>query len=151
MEQTQTPTKLEIVRAATNAPELSTRTVPLGDREFKVVDLEYDDYLLFMAQLQPLLEGLLGNLPGVRGLGLSSVLSPTDIMRYCGKSLVDMAVIVCKQTDPSVTAEEVKRLAKSPFKLVTVVMAQIEQNNIIGELKDFFNLVLPLLKGIRKN
>lgn len=140
-------TQLEIVRAATNDPALAKRTVKLGEREFPVIDLEYDDYMLFMAQLQPLLECVLGSLPGVKSTGLLDTLTPATLVTYCAKSLPEMARIVCSQSDPTVTTAEVKKLGKTPFALAYIVLAQIEQNNIITTVKDFFAQIYPLLKS----
>jgi len=140
------PTALHIVRAVTNDPSLAERTVVLGDRTFPVLDLPYDQYTLFLAQLQPLLEGLLGTLPGLSGLGLNDALTPAALITYCGKSLPEMARIVCAQSAPEITVAEVKLLGKTPFKLASVVLEQIDQNGIIADIKAFFVQLAPLLK-----
>lgn len=143
-----TLTQLEIVRAATNDPALAARTVKLGDREFPVLDLEYDDYMLFMAQVTPLLESLLGSLPGVRNLQLVDTITPSSIISFCGKSLPELARIVCSQSAPAITVAEVKKLGKTPFALALVVLAQIEQNQMITSVKDFFLRIAPLLTAV---
>jgi hypothetical protein len=140
-------TQVEIVRAATNDPSLALRTIKLGDREFPVLDLEYDDYMLFIAQVQPLIEALLGSLPGVKNTGLLDSLTPATLITYCAKSLPEMARIVCAQSDPTITVAEVKKLGKTPFVLATVVLAQIEQNQIITAVKSFFEQIAPLLRA----
>ena len=140
-------TQLEIVRAVTNSPALATRTFTMSGRTFEILDLQYDDYMLFMAQLQPLFEALLGALPGVRNMGLLNTLSPATLITYCGKSLPEMARIVCSQSDPDITVAEVKKLGKTPFVLAALVLSQVEQNNIINAVKDFFESIVPLMKA----
>ena len=142
--------KLSIVRAATNDPALSERKIVLGDRTFPIVDLAYDHYILFLAQLQPLLVGILGSIPGIKTLGLTSTVTPTALIAYCGASLPEMARIVCAQTDPEITVVEVKLLGKTPFKLAELVLAQIEQNHIINDIRDFFVQLAPLLKLVKR-
>lgn len=140
--------QLEIVRAATNDPALAKRTMKLGDREFAIVDLPYDDYLLFVAQAQPLIELLMGSLPGVKAAGLLDTLTPATLISYCATSLPEMARIVCSQTDAKITADDVKRLGKSPIALAMLVLAQVEQNGIIAEFRSFFQQMSPLLKAL---
>lgn len=138
----------EIVRAATNSPELSESKVKLGDREFTIVDLPYDDYLEFLSFLQPLLESLAGKMAGDALPGLipdTSSLNAGTLIKYCGTSLPRMVQIVLSQTDPKISVEEIKILGKNPFKLATIVLTQIEQNRIIGDISDFFVQILPFL------
>ena len=89
-------TKLEVVRAMTNDPSLAKRVVVLGDREFPIVDLGYDSYSLFMVQLQPLLQGMIGLVPGFnqfRTQASNGFLTPAHVIAYCGSSLPEMARI----------------------------------------------------------
>lgn len=140
-----------IHRAATNDPELSENTFTLGSkengtfREFKVVDLEYDDYLLFITKLAPLMKVLGSSILAAKG-GSSMSLDPSSLIEHCVHELPELAALVCRQTDPSVTADEVKKLAKTPFKLATIILRQIEQNKIVSEISDFFAQMLPLMK-----
>lgn len=139
----------EVIRAATNAPELSTISVTLGDRAFKVVDLEYDDYMVFLAKLQPLLMSFASAVAGRFGVAAPdldvSTVNPASVIQYCGQDLPEMACIVCRQTDPGITVDDVKKLGKTPFALAKVVLAQVKQNRVINDLMDFFAQVLPLL------
>lgn len=143
-----TLSQIDVVRAATNDPLLSDRKVRLGEREFTVVDLEYDAYLEFMAYMKPLLECALSAIPGVAGAGVSELLTPASLVSYCSKELPQMARLVCAQTDPDITVADVKRLGKTPFALAMVVLAQIEQNDMIRVVKDFFVQTAPLLKSL---
>ena len=140
------PTALHIVRAVTNDPTLAERQVTLGDRVFPVLDLPYDQYILFLAELRPLLEGLMGTIPGLKDLSVVGALTPAALVTYCGNSLPRMAQIVCVQSDPDITVDDVKRLGKTPFKLASVVLAQVEQNAIIADIKAFFVQLAPLLR-----
>lgn len=145
-------TKEEAALAAINI--LSNYTVTLGDKEFKVVNLSYDDYIKFITLLTPMLETFFGSIASVSGVRLapsSGVLSPGALIKYAGDVLPELACIVCNQTDPSVTVNDVKLWAqqgepKGPFKLAEVVIKQIEQNKIINDFASFFAQMLPMIK-----
>lgn len=135
-------TNVDIVRAATN--DSTGITVQLGDRTFPIKDLSYDSYVRFFSLLQPLLEMIAGKLaPSLQdhATGITS----EAIIRYCSDSLPEMVCIVCEQTDPTITIQEVKELGKTPFNLAKIVIKQIEQNRVIADVSDFFVQVLPLL------
>jgi hypothetical protein len=68
-----------------------------------------------------------------------------DLLKYCGDVIPDLALLVVKQTRPDLTLAEVKKLGRSPFKLGTLVIMQIEHNKIIEEIGDFFVRLLPFL------
>lgn len=139
---------VEIIRAATNAPELSGTKVKLGDKEYTVVDLPYDDYVTFLAHLQPLIEGLLSKLAQAKGIEFNAEsLTASSLLTYCSKSLPEMALLCLKQTAPDLTVDEVKKLGKTPFNLAIVVLKQIEQNKIISEISSFFVQMAPLLRA----
>ena len=139
-------TDKEVVRAMTNDPGLSTAEHTLGGRTFKIVDLSYDDYKVFVAHLNPLIEMLLAKLVSFTGLqSEASSVNASGLLKYCCDSMEDLALIVVHQTEPDVTMEELKKLAGSPFKLAGLVMKQIHQNRIIEEIGDFFVQMLPLL------
>jgi hypothetical protein len=156
METENTLTEKEIIRAATNDPALSARTFTLGERTFTVVDLEYDDYLKFLAYLQPLLEAVTAKIASIRGLQLDlgtggGGMSASALIGFCGKDLPEMARLVCKGTDAGITVEEIKKLGKTPFRLSEIVIAQIEQNNIVKDMSDFFGQSLRLLTAALPN
>lgn len=140
--------KKEITRAATNDPELSEKVVTLKGREFKIVDLPYDEHLKFLTGLEPLIEGISGALTG-DGISAESSFSLSTIVKYCGEAIPEMACIVCKQTDSTLTVDDVKNLG-SPIKLASLVFTQIEQNNMIDEIADFFVQSLQLLSRAKK-
>lgn len=149
MENTNILSEKEVARAVSNDPALSDRAFVLGDREFKIVDLDYDSYVTFIAYLQPLAEAIFGGfLSAQMGGDYSDTINvaPSAILKYCRSSLPEMACIVCRKTDENITVEEVKRLAKTPFALAAVVLKQIEQNNMIKDFADFFGSMVPLMK-----
>ncbi len=142
--------KEEAVKAAVNSPKLSDIKFTLGEKEFKVIDLSYDSYLQFITHLTPLLEIFVGSLAatgGVRVLTPTADINAGSIIKYCGESLPEIVCIVCNQTDTSVTKEDVKKWAKSPFALCHIVLLQIEKNAIISDFASFFQQILPLLKA----
>lgn len=136
-------TNIEIARAATNDPALATTSVKLGERDFPLMDMPYEDNVKFLAFLQPLLESVAGRMSGV---SVDTGLASAGLMKYCAEHLPEMACMVCKQSDPSITVEEVKRLGKSPVRLASVVAAQMQHDRTINDIVDFFKQMLPLLK-----
>jgi hypothetical protein len=147
-------TQEQLQRAAVNLP---ADEFMLGDRIFKVVDLPYDDYTTFMGYIAPVVENICKKiilsrtgveLPGGINVEASSF-AAFDLLQVCGKYLPEMAHIVCKQTDPEITVEEVKNLAKKPLPLAHVVLKQIIQNGMISDFKDFFGQMIGLLKNLR--
>lgn len=148
-------TNEEAVKAAINVPELSEVKFILGDIEFKVIDLGYDDYLKFLTFLTPMLEAFVGSLAsigGVRVMTPAAEVNATAIIKYCGESLPELACLVCNQTDPSITKEDVKKWSvqgspKGPFKLAEIVLKQIDQNKIIADFASFFGQMLPMIQA----
>jgi len=139
------PTSLEVARAVTNDPALALYEFTLGDRQFKVVDLEYDDLCEFTAYLEPFLGSVVSKVASMRGANMPSGMDAAELINKCGKILPEMVKLICRQTDPDITTEQVKKLGKSPFKLASIVVAQIKQNRMVSEIADFFGQMLPLL------
>lgn len=144
MSEKPTLTQTEIIRAATNDPALSTASFKLGDREFPIVDLPYDDYITFLSLLQPLFESFATAITG-QTLPNSESMTPASILRYCAKSLPEMVQIMCRQTSPDITVDEVKSLGRNPFVLAAAVLKQVEHNKIIEDISDFFGLIAPMI------
>ncbi len=141
-------TKEQITRAATNAPSLSPDQVKLGIETFTIVDLPFDDYLVFLSHMTPLLEAVSAKVLSMKGISLpttSTEFSPALMMQYCSKSLPEMARLVLSQTEPSITVDDIKKKAKSPFEVASVVLKQVQHNNMIADITDFFVQVLPLI------
>ena len=151
MEETKELSSAEISRAFTNDPVLSTDDFQLGDRTFKVVDLGYDDYITFMTMLEPLLSALVGKISAKSGLKLPDIdlgtFTISGLTSYCKDSLPEMVRIICSQTDPTITIEEVKTLGKTPFKLAEIVIIQVNRNGIVKEFTAFFGQILRLMKA----
>jgi hypothetical protein len=144
MTEIKTLTDKDIAFGATNAPALSSASFTLGDRTFKLVHLEYDAYLAFVTLLTPLFEFA----QAASGIG-TEALSPKAVIQYCGADLPELVKLVCSQTDPSITVEEVKRLGKNPLVLAAVVLKQVEHNEMIKDFADFFGQILPLIQAQR--
>jgi hypothetical protein len=138
----------ELARAVTNDPALSEDQFTLGGRVFTIIDLEYDEYVTFTTMLKPLFEVLFARFTGgvsIPGIDLSTGLSADGVMRFALADLPEMARIVCSKTEPDITIEEVKKLAKQPFKLAEVVVAQILRNNIINDFSTVFTQLRRLI------
>jgi hypothetical protein len=144
-------TQQDIARAVTNDPALSTDEVMVGDKVVKIIDLSYDDYCLFMAHLQPLLESVFGQVAKAAGIDSSSALGVKDLIKYGGNVLPELALLSVRHAYPDMTVTELKALVKSPFKMANIVVKQIEHNQIIQEITDFFAPILPSLVRIWKN
>jgi hypothetical protein len=151
--QTASLTTVQITTAALNDPALSPDEFKLGDRVFKVVDLSYDDYMKFITLLSPLIDSIFGKLarraPSIPGVTLApdtDQFSVKQLFQYCGSTLPEMAALVCKASDPEIAVDEIKLLAKTPFKLADVILLQMERNNILKDFADFFARILPLMK-----
>lgn len=154
--ETEQPTEVtlsqeQIAQAATNDPQLAPDEFQLGDRVFKILDLPYDDYVKFLAHLQPFIDVLaakMGGRQGVKleGLDLGDGFSIATIVKFCGASLPEMARIVCSQSDPTVTVEDVKKLGRNPFMLASIVLRQLVRNGIIQDFASFFGQVIPLMR-----
>ena len=152
--ETELPTlsKEEIVRAALNNPELSNNQFQLGDKTYTIVDLSYDDYMVFISMLQPVIDQLMKGAAGRQGINLNGVdvaptsLSTSNIITYCSDNLPRMVQIICRATEPEITIEQIKKDAKNPFKLADIVLQQVIQNNMIRDFATFFRSVLPLMK-----
>lgn len=145
-------TEVEKTRAALNLP---TNQFMLGDKVFTISDLSYDDYLRFIQFAQPLIETLISKVVTSRNTGIKIAglnLSPEQInigslIQTLGNTLPEMAQLICKNTDPDITVEEVKKLAKTPFPLANAVFMQVKQNGMIKDFSDFFGLMTKALKA----
>lgn len=144
----------QLIRAAINIP---VDKFQLGDQMFDIVDLPYDDYILFISHLAPLIEILVTHLTNTNDLKIPGIslspeyVTPRLLLELCGSTMPDMVQLMCKQTDPDITVEEVKKLAKRPTVLASAILKQITQNGIIKEFGDFFGQVTQILKpGVLK-
>ena len=143
------PSNEDKIRAAVNAP--ASKFV-LGEREFEIKDLPYDDYLEFVGLVTPLIDTLINrvkvkNAAHIPGIDLDvKTISAANILEFCGSSLPKMAALICRQTDPSITEEDVKKLAGRPTALANVVMQQMAQNGIIQDFTDFFGQMVKTLQ-----
>jgi hypothetical protein len=140
------------VFGATNDPTLATDQFMLGERTFPIIYLEFDDHLSFLTQMQPLLDMFVNTMKNnmSANFDLSEGLSITGLMKFCGKELPELARIICSQSDKTVTTEWIKKNARSPWVLASIVMKQIEQNRMVEDFSDFFKQILPILQTVKK-
>jgi hypothetical protein len=140
----------QLVRAALNLP---SDEFELGGRRFKVVDLGYDDYLEFLNLLSPFVDIVVGKITGnisVPGIDLDvNNMNSASFIALIGNKLPELATIVCRQTEPSITVEEVKALARKPTALIPPVIKQVTQNGMVKDFTDFFGQVTGILKVVR--
>lgn len=139
-------TTKQITAAVTNDPEFSEHEIEFGGKTYKLVDLPYDDYIKFLALLQPFLEALTSKLIS----GSMSDIGFGDLIKHCGDALPKMAYYALKQVDEDITESYIKQVGKTPFRIAPVVLKQIEKNNVIGDISDFFVQILPLIQNIKQ-
>jgi hypothetical protein len=157
------PTQQQKLSAATNSPAFASdeERFTFGGREFVVLDLSYDNYLDFIALLQPLVDSIVSGVAGslfkkpssdLPGIPLQDNFnfSISSIIKYCGKDLPKLAAIVMNTEAASkeekaslVTDAWVRKHAKSPMELVGIVMLQVNKNKMISEIGSFFVQFLP--------
>jgi len=136
--------KLDVAEAALNDPNFNRDEVVLGDQTFKIMHLEYDDYIQFVAYLEPFFNVLLSN------TGLSKTEANLDfksLITLCKNDLPEMGRLVLKQSKPDITIEEVKSLCKTPFKICDLVFLQYHKNETVKEFQSFFPQLVTILQG----
>lgn len=139
---------VELTRAALNG---TVSEFVLGDRTFKIADLPYRDYLAFVRYLAPLFDAAGSQMVSAKlgitvpGLDFGPGISASGILDACSDVLPNMVQIICRQTDPTITVDDVMDLAKRPTALVGPVIAQIVQNKMIEDFSNFFGLLNTLL------
>lgn len=144
-------TKEQIFDAARNEHH---KTFKLGDREFPIKDLDYDSYLEFLELTHPILQVVIGSLEVVSNNGDPDVsFNPAGfdvqkMIQLAGKSLPRMVWLCCKQTDPKITVEDVKRLARRPQAMIQIVIEQVRHNQMIKEFADFFKQASQSLRAL---
>lgn len=150
-EPTLTLTPEDLTRAAVNLP---ANEFLLGDRTFYIKDLPYDSYIAFISYLTPLVEAVVSRMVGNSGVSIpgielqSSAFSAAKVLQLCAKELPEMVRLICRETDPDITVETIKELAKKPTALVAIVLKQIDQNGIIKDFADFFGQVVAVMKPL---
>lgn len=151
---------------ATAQPELSPtlihnairnehgKSFQIGDREFPLKDLGYDDYLEFVDLARPIVEIIYGALEldgqsGDAGVSFNPAsIDMKSLIKISSHELPRMAWICCKQSDPNIKIADVKRLAGRPFALLEVVLMQIQHNQLIKEFSDFFPRVGKIIGAL---
>lgn len=147
-------TPQQISEAATNNPALSPDEFKLGETTFKIVHLPYDDYVSFIAYLQPFLDAITSKMAdkvkiSVPGLDIGKAIDGTLLIKFCGTSLPEMARLICKQTYPNITVDQIKKDAGTPFILANIVLQQVIKNGMLRDFASFFAQIAPLFKSLR--
>jgi hypothetical protein len=156
-------TQQEKTSAALNLPAHAKESehFKLGDREFTVLDLNYDDFMEFIGYMQPLVDSIASgfagalfkkpsqDLPGIT-LPNPSAFSIGSVIKYCAKDLPKLVVLVCntearQKEDKSleVTEKFVRKHLKDPMQAVEIVMLQVNKNEMISRIGSFFVQYLP--------
>lgn len=133
----------------------------LGDREFNIVPFSsredaYDQQTEFLLLVTPLLMKILD----VSFAAATSVKDIVDLnnidilplLREFSSTLPQLVAIICQGSDPSITVEDVKKLAKSLLNqnLLMAVIYQVQADNMIEDilnLKNAFGELGTLIKG----
>lgn len=154
VEEGSTLTQQQIAEAATQNPTLSPDEFKLGEATYKVVHLPYDDYIAFLAYLQPFLDALVARMGNkvkvsIPGLDIGKSLDASALVKFCMKSLPEMTQIIVKQTSPNMTIDEIKQIAGTPFVLAEIVLKQVIKNGMIKEFASFFVSMAPLLSSLK--
>lgn len=137
-------TKMDVAEAAANDPNLSREEVVLEGQVFKIMHMGYDDYMAFVAYLEPFFSTLLSS------SGLTQAPTNLDfksLMVLCKDDLPQMGRLVLKQSKPDITVEEVKALCKTPFKICDLVFLQFHKNEMIKDFQSFFPQLVTILQG----
>lgn len=117
----------------------------LGDRTFPVKDLSYDDYIEFVRLARPIVTGAVAGFDLMSGDFNPLALDYEALLELAGKELPKMAWLCCRQSDPKITVDQVKALARRPYPLIDAVLVQVKHNQMVNELKDFFPVVVKRL------
>lgn len=147
----------EISRAARNEPvgSFTLKNTHTGEeREFELKDLEYDSYIEFVDLARPIIAAVAGAVQSRDNHGeFQLAFDPAgidfgELIRLAGKELPRMALIVCRQSDPKIKLDDVKRLGRRPMQLLEIVLQQIKQNQIVQEFSDFFPRIATALQEL---
>lgn len=147
----------ELSRATHNDPAslFTLSNANTGEsREFEIKDLEYDAYIQFVDLARPILAAVAGIVETADEGGEFKVrFNPTkidfgELIKLAGSELPQMAHIICRQSDPKIRLEDVKRLGRRPHVLLEVVLQQIKQNGIVTEFADFFPRIAEAVKDL---
>ena len=126
---------------ATNSPVLSETKVVLGTKEYKLVHLPYRDYVQFICLIEPAIKGFFSG-----SILIEDTLEASSIIRPLLDVLPELVWLCLKQTDPSITVEQIMKYGKTPTALANIVIAQIKHNNMIQDFSDFFKQATQLVK-----
>lgn len=125
---TKGPSKMQIAQAVSNSSE---EVFELGDREFKLRDLCYDDYIEFVEHMSPFIEK-------VMKATMSDNMDISGFVKFAGKGLPRMVWLMVHKQDETITEEWIKEAAKTPYALAELAFKQVVKNRMIEEFARFF-------------
>jgi hypothetical protein len=152
MSESNAPTREDVFNAVRN--EYPDKSFVLGDRVFPVKDLSYDAYVEFMELSRPILTMLVDSLELKNQNGEVDVeFNPAGfdvekLIKLAGNELPRMAWLCCKQSDPNISIQDVKKLARRPQTMVQVVLAQVKHNDLAREFADFFKQIVGQIQEL---
>jgi hypothetical protein len=124
-------------------------------KTFTIQDLDYDSYCEFCDLARPIIASVAGAIDmgtsptGEMKLQFNAAgINYETLIKLAGKELPRMAWLCCKQSDPRIKLEDVKRLARRPMVMLEIVLKQIKQNEIVKEFADFFPRIAGALQEL---
>lgn len=123
-------------------------------RTFERKHLTYDAYIEFCKLAYPIITAVgsglkIGSDKGVMDFDFDpTTLDYQQLLGMCGAELPRMAHLCCKQSDPKITLEDVKRLGYRPQNLLAVVLAQVKHNDMVKEFADFFPTLVEKITAL---
>ena len=124
-------------------------------RTFPIKDLSYDAYIEFLKVGKPILDLVIGAITvttdenGDSQIAFNKEAVDLDlVIEMAGTSLPRLAHLCCKQSDPKITVDQVKALARRPMDLLDVVLKQVKHNQLVQEFADFFPRLVTSLSQL---
>lgn len=125
---TKGPSKMQIAQAVSNS---SDEFFEFGGKQFKLLDLCYDDYIEFVEHMSPFIEK-------VMKASMSDNMDIMGFVRFAGKGLPRMVWLMIHKQDEAVTEDWVKENAGTPYVLAELAFRQVVKNRMIEEFARFF-------------
>lgn len=124
-------------------------------RQFPIRDLGYDDYLSFIRLIKPVIESAMGAIE-LKPNELGEVTMSLGEGNFDVGALLDMAddelprlaLICCRQSDASMTVQQVKELGRRPMDLIEIVLKQAKHNQLVEEFASFFPRIVASLSDL---
>src|SRR5574343_997869 len=118
----------------TNSEITSPTSVTFAGKDYKLVHLPYDDYVQFMALIEP----VIGTIINIINSGEFALTGNAGIIKGLLTVLPELVWLSLKQTNSGITLAYIKSNTKSPTELFNIVIAQVKHNDMIKDFSDFF-------------